>query len=346
MGVLGVGHGKLLLFGEHAAVYGHPAVGTSLPLVTEVAAATDVAGDVAEDGRTSARAKGVALQTALPAALHEVANLAARRAEGVLVVRSSLPHGVGLGSSAALCVALARAAGVSEVWANAHRLEHAFHGSPSGADTGLAAHTGGIAAFQWRPLAVGDDRPLPTLMPLAPADLHLVFGAVPRAASTAANVRRIAEARAAGDATVDAALEELGRVSAAAVDAFTPEASAAGGGGSLGRRLGELATDAHRVLTNVLGLGNDAQSRLLEAGREAGAAGGKLSGGGGGGAFVLFCDGEASAERVFEALRQVASPTTTLLGQLAVSTDDDGARGLPRILREVGVATSSATWRA
>ena len=36
MGSVGKAHGKLLLFGEHSAVYGHPAVGVSLPEQTTV----------------------------------------------------------------------------------------------------------------------------------------------------------------------------------------------------------------------------------------------------------------------------------------------------------------------
>ena len=338
MGVLGVGHGKLLLFGEHAAVYGYPAVGTGLPLLTELAG--EGGGAVPSLPKTE-----------LPAALHELAGAAARRAGGALVVRSALPPGVGLGSSAALCVALARAASMPQVWATAHGLERAFHGSPSGVDTGLAQHTG-VAALRW-PVAgrrADGDMPLPTLTRLAATDLHLVFGAVPRATSTAASVRRVGDARAAGDVVVGDALAELGSISAAAVATFAPVGggAAAGGGGlgeRLGEQLGELASRAQRLLTHALGLGDGEQSRLLDVGQDAGAAGGKLSGGGGGGAFVLFCSGEAVAERVFDAVRGAASPSLAPLAQLAVSARAHATAGTALLMRQEGAATTSAVWR-
>lgn len=265
----GAAGGKLLLFGEHAAVYGRPAVGVGVPWRLQLRFSAARAGD--ESGDES------------PAAAERLRD-ACRRiggapTAGALEVRSELPLGVGLGSSAALCVALARAVastrGGRSLWSVAHRAEHAFHGSPSGIDTGLAL-LGGVRRFT--PPAPGR---LPTAHAIAVQGLYLIAGFVPRRGDTAAHVAAVRRRMEAGDGAVRSAIDRLGAIVAPACELLAASAA------DRAVRLGALADEADELLAGI-GVGSPAVAGVLAAARSAGATGGKISGGGGGGAFVAF----------------------------------------------------------
>jgi mevalonate kinase len=267
--VTGEAGGKLLLFGEHAAVYGRPAVGLGVPWRLRLrflpAGEGDETGAAAERLRDACRRIGV---DAPPA--------------GALEVRSEIPFGVGLGSSAALCVALAHAVGGAAaasgkrgLWDVAHRAEHAFHGSPSGIDTGLAL-LGGVQRFT--PAGPGS---VPAAQPIAAQRIHLIAGLVPRRGDTAAHVAAVRRRMQAGDDAVRSAIDRLGAVVEPACRLLAASAA------DRAVRLGALADEADELLASI-GVGSPAVVELLAAARCAGATGGKISGGGGGGAFVAF----------------------------------------------------------
>lgn len=223
----------------------------------------------------------------------------------LIEIRSQIPIGLGFGSSAGLCAAAERALlsraraaapgkapakSAAAVWRGAHEREKVFHGTPSGADTGLAIHPG-MGFLSWAEASGG----LPSYEPLPVSDLHLVVAAVPRRGATKAQVAAIAERMRAGDSATNHALRRLGQCSRAARELMLrPRLPAA--------ELGAVADAAQRLLAG-LGLADPLQDRLLRAGRGAGACGGKLSGAGGGGAFFLVCRGAAAAAPVLAAVR-------------------------------------------
>jgi mevalonate kinase len=134
--------GKWVLAGEHAVLRGQPAVALphpelalSLRFTPEPGRPLEVRGALAEPARELLAAHGRELFARGP---HE----------GTMVLESSVPAGAGLGSSAALCVALVR-------WARpeleaplqrelARRLEDRFHGTSSGMDIAAVASAGPI----------------------------------------------------------------------------------------------------------------------------------------------------------------------------------------------------------
>jgi mevalonate kinase len=239
-----------------------------------------------------------------------------------------VPRGVGFGSSAALCAALARAAlahagalshagppshaaGLSPAvgpgkpikeWELAHAAEKLFHGTPSGIDTGLSV-LDGLFALRPRPPA------LPDYQPLRGTPLHLVVAAVPRAESCGALVAMLGERMRAGHQETRNAMQDLGEMAAAAQRALARPAAADGAKRPAADGAKEIAVLADKAMERLraLGLGSPWQDRLLEAGKKAGALGGKLSGAGGGGAFFLVAGDAAGAHQVAASVEQEAS---------------------------------------
>ena len=318
----GVARGKLLLFGEHAAVYGYPAIGTALPLETrarfrdrsgrllpqtssEIATAPDSAANHLSELRFDLNSLAPLDRLPVRAALWRLLGVLRSRPSTCLALgpvmlelESQVPRSVGLGSSAAVCAAIAAAAlptlSPRERWVAANELERQFHGTPSGIDTGLAT-LGGTLAFQFR----GDG--LPDAAPVALPAGYLVVAAVPRESSTKeliAGLRRRIEA---SGETPKQALAPLGEIANEVVRSLadTPAVTIA--------TLARHAERAHAVLRSW-GLSNELLDAALERGRAAGALGGKLSGAGGGGAFYLLFADRERAERGSEALEAFLRP--------------------------------------
>jgi len=211
--------GKVILFGEHVVVYGRPAVATGIPLGLEVEVTAGEGPAVHSD------AAGAAGDPRLGRLLAEAAGLVGLEAATVVArVRSDLPPGRGLGSSAALAVAMLRACAAAagrtlaraEELAWGRRLEAVFHGTPSGIDPAAAA-LGGCFRF------VRGEPPVVTPLALArPLPLVVAFGEAARSTGAAvAGLRARWEAdRAAYDALFDqvAAVVERGAAAAAAGD--------------------------------------------------------------------------------------------------------------------------------
>jgi mevalonate kinase len=296
MGVKGSGHGKLLLFGEHAAVYGYPAMGIALPETVELEIEQAPEWSLANVPRRFHALLEPVLDR-LDAHLHERYGAdAVARARGAVWFHQIVPTGIGFGSSAALCVALARAALDTvpavqrhgredqdhEVWALANELERIFHGSPSGIDTGLAT-LGGAQAFTFDKPGL----PRPTTLPLPPG--IIVAAATPRDSNTKTLVAGLKERVQRREDRVLRELEILGGIADRAGEVICSDSPA-----KAPAELGRLAREAHRVLAD-LGLSTEVTERCLSIAADNGGLGGKLSGAGGGGAFfAVFQDPEAA----------------------------------------------------
>lgn len=275
---------KIILLGEHAVVHGQPAIAAGLPDALTLTAspladrhapvrvaipAWDLDFSLAEVGtHPVARACGDVLA-------HCDGPLTGWRIEGT----TSIVARAGLGSSAAITVALARLAmGVDaphEAVVDASMVgERVFHGTPSGIDSEVAARGGVLRFVRGEPatrIALG--RPL---------RLVIVPSGVAR--STADQVAKVHRAIERWPLVARNLVETLGKIANAGQQCLERGEH---------ERFGELADMAHGVLSS-LGVSSSTLDELCAVARRNGALGAKLTGAGGGGCILAIVDGDAT----------------------------------------------------
>jgi len=281
----GFGHAKIILLGEHAVVYDEPALAGGLAAGLHAFA-------VAGRGRLVVPAWGVdvtavreAPGAGAPSPVSGAAAVAC--ALGAIFdrvggwdldfhVATDIPAGAGLGSSAALAAAVARAAatvqGADElaVRAAVDAAETVFHGTASGIDA-AAALGGGVGRFTraggWKPLALA-------------APLALCVGLSPEPRNTRDLVRRVRELRERSPVSRKI-IGLLGELASEAETALARSDLPA---------LGRLFDLGHGLLAS-LGVSSAGLEALVHVARAAGADGAKLTGAGGGGAVIALAPG-------------------------------------------------------
>jgi mevalonate kinase len=285
--------GKVILFGEHAVVYGRPAL--AAPVTQLRARAVVEMGDgpevrlVAPDlGRATTLAAARA-DNALAATARLMEQRAGRPLPpGLsLSVSSAIPIASGLGSGAAIAVAVIRALGDcfqlalsrEEVSALAYEIERLHHGTPSGIDNTVIAFEQPVYFVRQQPA-----NRIETFRPARPLRLVIADTGVRSATKVVVgDVRRRWEAeRDRFEAIFDACgrLAEAGRAALAAGDLAA---------------VGRLMDENHAQLVEMTVSSADLD-HLAGAARAAGALGAKLSGAGRGGNLIALVDesGEAA----------------------------------------------------
>jgi hydroxymethylglutaryl-CoA reductase len=275
----GSGSGKVILLGEHVVVHGKPAIVAGLDRGVRV---------IIEPGRDSTTLDprvAEALQRAITLLGIEPADLTLR-------ISGDLPIGMGLGSSAALAVALLRALadaagfaiGEDDVAAHAHEIEKLFHGTPSGVDSTAATH-GGLLWFEAGPPPRHERVTASASLPL----VVVLSRTVHATARTVGSLRDRAAAAPDVYRPVFAAVGELVRAARRAIESGARE------------RLGELMTMNHGLL-RACGVSTAELDAIVDTALDAGACGAKLTGAGGGGAVIaLPADEGASLARALGA---------------------------------------------
>ena len=289
--------GKVLLLGEHAVVYGHPALAAALERQVFVEIEEDSRGPAFEllaptNGGSAAASVDPPAELLRAAAAMAIAAGAPARFRAR--VRSELPLGAGLGSSAALGVALARA--FSQIARRdcpperaellALELERVFHGAPSGVDPAICAR-GGVILFRR-----GEPAHIERVSPRRP--LHLVVALTGVLRGTRSTVLPLSARRAERPDLYDPMLAFLGEL-------------ARGGAAALERGdlqdLGLRFDAAHGVLAAV-GVSCAELDDAVATLRKAGALGAKLTGAGGGGAAIGLARDPEHAEALAAAVRR------------------------------------------
>jgi len=267
---VGFGCGKVILLGEHAVVHGQPALVAGMKAGVRAHASTG-------HGAISAPAWGMEGEIgddSLPgqAVARLLKRLQAPR-DIDLWLECEVPARAGLGSSAAMSVAIARAvgarmgAGEADVMAAVSEAESVFHRKPSGIDA-AAASRGGIGAYDkqngWQALTCR-------------TSLQLCIGLSGKSHDTGALVAGVGQL-CESTPVAHRLLETLGDLARSGTEALVAgEVSA----------LARVFNLAHGLLSG-LGVSSRELDDLVYLARAAGAEGAKLTGAGGGGAVIAI----------------------------------------------------------
>ncbi len=288
--------GKVILLGEHAVVYGVPALAAGIELGAHARASRRGEGPprlhvegwdltVTVDDASHDLARG--FRALLDAAKQVTGDVAAMRGL-VVTVRSELPPGGGLGCSAALGVSIARAvmpnASEEAVREVAMAWEGVFHGNPSGVDVAVAQSGGCIVFERGRP-------PEPVRSRSA---LLFCVGSTGVASSTKTMVEGVARLRQRRPDVVQKTFDGI-----ASLVRNARLAIEAGDRPALGRLL-----DLNQMLLSGLFVSTDEIEQMCELARSAGALGAKLTGAGGGGSVVALAPGRTVADAVLLAWKE------------------------------------------
>ncbi|MEZ3163026.1 mevalonate kinase [Halorubrum sp. RMP-47] len=303
--------GKVYLFGEHAVVYGEPAVPAAIERRATVTAEPRdddhvrvEAEDLSLDGFTVEYAGGrgerpdIDVPTPLVEAAMGYVDAAVEQAREAadapdagfdITVQSDIPLGAGLGSSAAVVVAgidaATRALGEPldrrELAERAYRAEFEVQdGQASRADTFCSTMGGAVRV-------AGDD-----CEPIDAPNLPFVVGFDGGAGDTGELVAGVRELRAEHEFAADTVesigdLVRTGEALLAEADAESDPEPA------LLAELGELMDFNHGLLA-ALGVSARSLDAMVWAARDAGAHGAKLTGAGGGGCIVALDESDAT----------------------------------------------------
>jgi mevalonate kinase len=308
---------KLILLGEHFVVHGVSALALPLPLLgTHIAVhenpaldhvALDTSGPPADATALRVLDRALAL-LALPASL-----------PWRLAVRSTIPMGHGLGSSASFAVALVRALAAAArvelssaaLRAHAHTLEQITHGTPSGIDDTVVAL--GV------PISFRRGGAIERLE--AHHALRFVLASAGGPGATAEAVARVHALQQQHPARFARLCAEAEQTTAAGLRAFR-----AGAATELGRRM-----TANHALLQQLDVSTPTLDRLVAAACAAGAHGAKLTGAGRGGFIVALVERDTEAA-VRTTLDAAGAPRTFTFatGTLATGERPLGTAEQPR----------------
>jgi len=280
--------GKIILFGEHAVVYGEPAIAVPVSSVqTRVSVNAVVGGNSGEiqidapDISLSAAIKELDPDHPLRAAVMAVAgNKDLGKIPACKIqISSTIPTASGLGSGAAVSAALIRALSAflgqrltdEQVSQLTFEVEKIHHGTPSGIDNTVIAHQKPIYYLKGEPfqfLSIGK-----------PFSILIAGSGIP--GQTREAVQQVRQNWINDPARYDSLFKSIGEISKKAKELIDTGSPA---------DLGPLMNENH-ILLQELGVSTPELDLLVNAARQAGALGAKLSGGGLGGNIIALMEG-------------------------------------------------------
>ena len=299
--------GKVILFGEHAVVYGRPAIAAPVSQVRATAVITPSPDTdiylIAPDLNLATTLNEAGEENPLAAAVRQVAP-PLQLPPFTLTVTSQIPIASGMGSGAAITAAIIRALAqylglpASNEWVSllTYEVEKLYHGTPSGIDNTVVAYEQPIYFVRQQPQnrieAFRVARPL-----------HLLIADTGIRSSTKVVVDDVRRQWQADPTRFEALFDSCGQIA--------DQARAAIERGDLGE-IGRLMSQNHALLQEMT-VSSPELDQLVTAALQAGALGAKMSGAGRGGNMIALVEAEGET-----AVRKglLAAGGTTILSSI------------------------------
>lgn len=309
--------GKIILFGEHAVVYGRPAL--AVP-VTQVHADVEVTASSrpgiwidAPDIHLHSDLNSLPSDHPIASVIHNFLFLSSRPhphplSQGErganfpnldITITSTIPIASGLGSGAAVTIALVRALSShldhpmtdEEVNAFAYEIEKLHHGTPSGIDNTVVTYA--------KPVYFVKGQPIETFTVGSP--FTIVIGDTGISAPTRESVGDVRKLWEADKAKWEGLFDEVGEIVRQARERIES---------GEWKVLGSLMDQNHALLQKMT-VSSPELDKLVEAARTVGALGAKLSGGGRGGNMIALVEA-GQAESVAASLMDAGAKNTII----------------------------------
>ncbi|NHC38968.1 mevalonate kinase [Bacillus sp. MM2020_1] len=298
---IGSAHSKLILLGEHSVVYGMPAIALPFPLLEVVSTVEKISDQITlicdyyrgPLGQVPHKLRGIA------SCISETLHILNQPEKGLLIrLHSSIPIGRGLGSSAAIAIAIVKSLFAFHrqslepkvLMSLVHKAETFAHGTPSGIDM--------AAALSDFPIWFQKGKKIRNLQLGGP--LFLIVADTGHFGDTRAAVLSVRDKFRAYPESTQKSVNQLGVI--------TLEARAALSAGNLAW-LGSLFDQAQAELVD-LGVSDDTINRLVDTAKKAGSLGAKLTGGGRGGCVLALAKNLAHAKRIANTLIKAGASNT------------------------------------
>jgi mevalonate kinase len=299
--------GKIILFGEHAVVYGRPAL--AVP-VTQVHADVEVTDSSrsgiwidAPDVNLHAELNMLPSDHPIASVIHNLFFLSRVSPFPSLNIKitSTIPVASGLGSGAAVTVALTRALSshinypmtddADAVNAFAYEIEKLHHGTPSGIDNTVITYA--------KPVYFIKGQAIETFQVTKP--FTIVIGDTGISAPTKESVGDVRKLWEADKAKWENVFDEVADISFSARRVIEEGWT---------KMLGALMDENHALLQNMT-VSSSELDKLVSAARNAGALGAKMSGGGRGGNMIALVEPD-QAEAVASSLMEEGAKYTII----------------------------------
>jgi mevalonate kinase len=324
MQVIASAPGKAILFGEHAVIYGKPAIAVSIDRKARVKIRERI------DSKIHVEVQGLGISGYLEPVndvIQEkqinkgILNYISKSLEKIdqivgldkqngfdITVDLEIPIGAGLGSSAAVTVATITALSVynklefqkEEIATIAHQVELDVQGAASPIDTTLSTY-GGVIYLSPNFKGI-------THLPLK-WNPSLIIGYIERESNTGELVESVRVKRESYPSVINPILDSIEQITETAREALICENA---------EILGELMNINHGLL-DALGVNTPELSRMVYIARKAGAIGSKITGAGGGGSIIAYSPNKI--EEVLGALQRVGNAFRIKLSSLGVQME-------------------------